>query len=122
MTGPITTAMEREGLTDTGYRSVQAYIWYLARLELYKTEKPYMITFDTSNFDGAKTNHKYSEHETLITDIREYPQKFQLDIHGFRIYNWAQIFCQQISTMTKQFYRNTTQKSSTIWARHSPML
>jgi len=66
-----------------------ATVWYLERLDLYKDEKPYMITFDPTGFGGQKTNHKYSQHEVLMTDVRGREGDFTLAKQGFQFLKWS---------------------------------
>jgi hypothetical protein len=41
-----------------------ATIGYLARDDLYLSEKPYDVVFDTNNIPGVKrTNHRYAHEE-----------------------------------------------------------
>lgn len=68
---------------------IQAHVWYLDRLDLYKDERPYMITFDVSGFSGSKTNHSYSKYPVVMTDVRSSQDKFTIDVQGFEFRNWA---------------------------------
>ncbi|KAJ5414877.1 hypothetical protein N7509_000211 [Penicillium cosmopolitanum] len=74
---------------DRSSSSFQANLHYLKRLDLYRREKPFMITFDVSGFkDGTKTNHEYGEYTALMTDARGEKGRFLLDTHGFEFRNW----------------------------------
>jgi hypothetical protein len=87
----VTSGMDSE-LTSgllTQQSRIQADIWYLDRLDLYKDERPYMITFDVSGFSGSKTNHSYSKYPVVITDVRFSQKKFSIDVQGFEFRNWA---------------------------------
>ncbi len=63
--------------------SQRATIWYLECQDLYKHEKPYMITFDVSHLGIRKTNHAYSDREVSIIDVRKHDVQPSLDRHGF---------------------------------------
>ncbi|KAF3144136.1 hypothetical protein TWF703_009431 [Orbilia oligospora] len=64
-------------------------IWYLSRLELYRKQKPFMVTFDTSTFEGSKkTNHLYESYPTRIVDMRAHMGQYKLNLHGFEVCHW----------------------------------
>lgn len=69
-------------------KAFKAKTWYLKRLELYHTEKPYMITFDSSAFAGSKTNHEYSEYEAVMCDVHTSKTAFDINTHGFQFRDW----------------------------------
>ena len=69
--------------------TVDVDMWFLSRRELYKHTKPYMITFDTTDFAEPKTNHSYSKHCVQAHDARPNKSSFTLDIHGFEFHNWG---------------------------------
>jgi len=61
-------------------------IGYLSRNELYATEKPYDVVFDTSDISDVKrTNHTYSHRKVQVHDLRDIKPEKQptLDINGF---------------------------------------
>jgi hypothetical protein len=68
--------------------STQATIKYLARLELYKTEKPYMTTFEIPAEIGSSTNHQYTSNQVTIRDARPNQASFTLETHGFEYREW----------------------------------
>jgi hypothetical protein len=74
--------------SNSVHGDVPVGMWFLDRLELYKTTKPYMITFDTTGFNGAKTNHSYSKHTVRVTDARHDRARFSIDTHGFEFLDW----------------------------------
>jgi len=63
---------------------VSATIYYLDRLELYKSQKPYMCTFDPTILGGPKTNHKYVERTVQIHNARPFKDSIKLDVNGFQ--------------------------------------
>lgn len=67
---------------------METQIYYLDRLPLYKKEKPYMITFDVSEFPLAKTNHNYVQHNIIASDVRPDMKLFSLGENGFEFGNW----------------------------------
>ncbi|EGX45093.1 hypothetical protein AOL_s00173g194 [Orbilia oligospora ATCC 24927] len=68
---------------------VPGTIWYLSRLELYRKQKPFMVTFDTSTFEGSKkTNHLYESYPTRIVDMRADMGQYKLNLHGFEVCHW----------------------------------
>ncbi|KAI1194880.1 hypothetical protein F5X97DRAFT_309774, partial [Nemania serpens] len=67
---------------------VATKIFYLARLDRYKTDKPFMHTFDLPPGVGEKTNHEYISQESSVTDVRGQEKEFSLDVHGFQFCNW----------------------------------
>ena len=60
-----------------------AEVWFLERLDLYKHTKPYMITFDTSDFPGEKANHSYSKHAVKMADARQTSSTLTVNRNGF---------------------------------------
>jgi hypothetical protein len=68
-------------------------VYHLACLDLYQDEKPYMITFDASNFGGEKTNHRYTENAVLMSDARAIQDRFTLNVHGFEFHSWPTTLC-----------------------------
>lgn len=74
--------------TSSLRRVVAAPLHYLNRLDRYTTEKPYMITFDSSELGIPSTNHEYKEHVATISDARHEKNKFTLDRHGFQFARW----------------------------------
>lgn len=63
-------------------------IYYLERLKLFETEKPYMVTFDLPPGVGLKTNHVYVPHQVSVCDAQSQKDEFSLDIHGFQFHTW----------------------------------
>lgn len=63
-------------------------IYYLERLKLFETEKPYMVTFDLPPGVGLKTNHVYVPHQVSVCDAQSQKDQFSLDIHGFQFHTW----------------------------------
>ena len=62
---------------------VDTTIQYLARNELYETEKPYAADFEVNEQTGAqKTNHIFLAQRVWINTI-EAPDDFDIDTHGF---------------------------------------
>jgi hypothetical protein len=68
---------------------VAADMWFLSRLDLYKSTKPYMITFDTTDFPGPKTNHEYAKHSVMVNDARPSMRSWSLGTHGFEFRDWS---------------------------------
>ena len=64
-------------------------MWFLERLDLYNHTKPYMITFDTSDFPGEKTNHSYSKHAVKMADARQTSSTPTINRNGFEFRRWA---------------------------------
>lgn len=64
-----------------------ATIQYLARDELYSTEKPYKITLDL-DLDGPVTNVLLTANEVEIRDAQSVKDHFTLAINGFQIFDW----------------------------------
>ncbi|KFY01638.1 hypothetical protein V490_00830 [Pseudogymnoascus sp. VKM F-3557] len=64
-----------------------ATIQYLARDELYSTEKPYKITLDL-DLDGPVTNILLTAKEVEIRDAQSAKDHFTLAINGFQFFNW----------------------------------
>lgn len=64
-------------------------IYYLERLELYETEKPYMLAFTPPGTVIPKTNHFYVPYEVPVSDAQPWKHKFSLDVHGFQFNEWA---------------------------------
>jgi hypothetical protein len=64
-------------------------IYYLERLKLFETEKPYMVTFDLPPGLGPKTNHAYAPSQVSVCDAQSQKDEFSLDIHGFQFHDWV---------------------------------
>lgn len=66
--------------------SVQTTVQYLARSELYETEKPYSTDFELDDqlLTGHKSNYSLSTSPVSITAIVN-PEDFDLDVHGFSV-------------------------------------
>jgi hypothetical protein len=88
--------------------AVLADIEYLSRLDLYRTEKPYMTTFKIPDSVGRSTNHKYTTHKAWIQDAKSNREAFSLDIHGFEFRDWATKFqnadFEDEDTITSSYY------------------
>lgn len=64
-------------------------LWYLKRLPLYDTQKPYFINFPVPS-DGKDVPPQHNVlheqvHDISITDIRGHESDFVLDTHGFEL-------------------------------------
>jgi hypothetical protein len=68
--------------------SVRTHVDYLARSELYQTEKPYMTTFEIPPEVGSATNHRYISREAEIVDAKSIKESFSLDVQGFAFFTW----------------------------------
>lgn len=68
---------------------IEASIYYLRRLDLYKAEKPYMLTFDPSGLGGSRTNHDFAATTIKLRDAQPIRSNFQVDIHGFEFHTWS---------------------------------
>lgn len=56
------------------------YMQYLARSELYRTEKPFLVNFKVPDH-ARNTNHVFEAKAVFIEDGRSKP--FSLDVNGF---------------------------------------
>ena len=65
-----------------------ARLWYLEPLQLYQTEKPYHINLPADAIgDHVQSNEVSREYAGMrIENIRGLENKFNLDRHGFRIF------------------------------------
>ncbi|TAQ88908.1 hypothetical protein B7494_g2748 [Chlorociboria aeruginascens] len=73
---------------NKAHEQLQASIYYLRRLELYKLEKPYMLTFDPSGLGGERTNHDFIRTTVKLHNAQSCRENFNLDVHGFAIREW----------------------------------
>lgn len=63
-----------------------ADIEYLDRLDLYKTEKPYVCTLEPWNSPEAeRSNLAISPYKMPVKDIRQNLKEFSTDIQGFQV-------------------------------------
>ncbi len=72
--------------------STVGQIRYLDHLELYRTEKPYEVTFAPVNItqDGVRrTNHSMSFWPITLRDFSANRKDFTTDIHGFELVQFA---------------------------------
>ncbi len=67
-------------------------VYYLERLRLYETQKPYMLTFDLPTGVGKHTNHSYAPHRVKVCDAQPRRTEFFLDTHGFQFEEWETSF------------------------------
>lgn len=66
---------------------IRTGLHYLARDELYRTEKPYSADFEVDKIHGAKkSNLVISVHEIDIIPVIN-PTDFDINVHGFCIIN-----------------------------------
>ena len=66
---------------------VNTTLKYIARDELYKSEKPFSAEFEVEKYAGAKeTNHILVTQPVAVNAIED-SDKFNLDIHGFCVIN-----------------------------------
>lgn len=67
--------------------NVTGTLWYLDRLSLYQTTKPYVANFPRSLLPlGTRTNQvPKAYHDIKIHDIRTCSKKYSLDHHGFML-------------------------------------
>lgn len=64
-------------------RDVKAQLPYLARKDIYQTEKPYGADFPVDHFRGSQlSNHIFEAADVMIRDVRE-NNSFTLDKNGF---------------------------------------
>lgn len=83
---------------------------YLQRLDLYRIEKPFSVTFDTSAFAGAKQhNLALAPLPTTLIDIKSTTKCFSLDVNGFEVKKFA-------STLSVEDF----QDSDIVKARYYP--
>lgn len=67
-----------------GLASVESYMTFLARDEIYEKEKPYQAGFLVDDIEGAEmTNHKLDVHPVTFYDARTAEKPFTLDRNGF---------------------------------------
>ncbi|TPX18481.1 uncharacterized protein E0L32_011594 [Thyridium curvatum] len=66
----------------------EAKVYYLERLKLYETEKPYMVAFELPVNTGSTTNHSYAPFQVHMTDAQSIKDSFSLDVHGFQFEQW----------------------------------
>lgn len=71
-----------------GKMETETKIYYLKRLQLYKEEKPYMLTFELPEDVGESTNHVYEEVKIKATDAHPNIGQFSLDVNGFQFETW----------------------------------
>lgn len=65
-------------------QDVRASIWFLEESELYKTVKPYTLTF-TPEAQIPRENIKRTEVPVLISDLRGSEKSYSLDHNGFMV-------------------------------------
>ncbi|KAK0702781.1 hypothetical protein B0H67DRAFT_675987 [Lasiosphaeris hirsuta] len=75
--------MSPTGEVSEAQSLVSATCWYLERCETFEAEKPYIFTFDVSGSGIETTNHRYSEHNLAMCDVRGVEGNLKLDSHGF---------------------------------------
>ncbi|KAJ3496717.1 hypothetical protein NLG97_g2456 [Lecanicillium saksenae] len=70
-------------------RNVITNLWYLSRLSLYETQKPYFVNFPVpADSPDAPPQHNLLHEQVSdieIHDIRERESGFTLDTHGFEL-------------------------------------
>ena len=76
------------GRADDDDNSVDASIYYFKRLDRYKKEKPYMLTFDPAGLGGSRTNHEFALTSVKLCDARSVRSNFHLDVHGYEFHTW----------------------------------
>ena len=81
-------ACDELGRVDDDDRSIDTSIYYLKRLDRYKKEKPYMLTFDPASLGGSRTNHEFASTSVKLCDARSVRSNFQLDVHGYEFHTW----------------------------------
>ena len=60
---------------------------YTRDLNIYKSTKPYVFTFDVSEHgpEAQQTNLALEPHQTRFRNYKDAEHKFLLDVHGFEI-------------------------------------
>lgn len=67
-------------------------VYYLERLTLYETQKPYMLTFDLPAGVGKHTIHSYAPCTMKVCDAQPRRTEFSLDTHGVQFEEWETSF------------------------------
>lgn len=63
--------------------SCKSEAWFLAELDLYKTEKPYRLRFNSPDPSVARTNIKNTPATIEVHDIRSYSEPLSYSRNGF---------------------------------------
>jgi hypothetical protein len=63
--------------------SRQSRAWFLDELDIYQTEKPYRLRFESPDPSIARTNIKNKEASISIRDLRSYTEPLDYDRNGF---------------------------------------
>jgi len=69
-------------------KTIEASIYYLQKLDLYKREKPFMLTFDPSNLGGIRSNHEFAATSVNLIDAQPIRSSFRLDVNGYEFHTW----------------------------------
>ncbi|KAI9172708.1 hypothetical protein HJFPF1_02220 [Paramyrothecium foliicola] len=75
--------------TTSFRQDVSASIWFLRRLELYATVKPYSLAF-TPSISIPRENIEREEVSVQISDMRGREGEFNIGLNGFMILNLSQ--------------------------------
>ncbi|KAI1144779.1 hypothetical protein F4825DRAFT_445537 [Nemania diffusa] len=72
-------------------QGVNSSFFYLSRLPIYETEKPFYVNFPVTEKSGSShSNLSHDLYENiLIRDIRGHEDKFGIDTHGFQLIRHA---------------------------------
>lgn len=65
--------------------SCHSQAWFLDELDIYRTEKPYRLRFDSPDPSIARTNIKNKQANIEIHDLRSYPEPLSYSRNGFTI-------------------------------------
>lgn len=68
---------------EQGSRKGQA--WFLDELDIYRTEKPYRLRFESPDPSIARTNIRNKQASIDIHDLRSYSEPLSYDHNGFTI-------------------------------------
>jgi hypothetical protein len=81
------------GEKEPDQHTTEANLVFIRRIQLYKIEKPFLITFPVDKAKGEwRSNIQYSTHLVSIHDIRGSEIPFALDLTGFEMVRHV---CQQ---------------------------
>lgn len=86
MANHILKAPLERGKAET--KTIEASIYYLQKLDLYKKEKPFMLTFDPSNLGGSRSNHEFVATSVNLINAQPIRSSFQLDVNGYEFHTW----------------------------------
>lgn len=90
----------------------QGKLQYLRRCDLYRLEKPYQTTFDTSALNGPGDNLNFVECPVVFQDAQKLRDNFHLDTNGFEFHRWPTCLTEEEfdsdSTITASYYPEIT--------------